>query len=287
MQFHQIANAFPMFTEERLATLAESIKVRGLNRPIVLFEGEILDGRNRYQAAARADLVLGPEDFEDFDGDWDAAVDFVADENLERRDLDRHDRAVTAAKLAGLRRGRPPGNRSRDRFSQHELAAKFEVGVASVGRAKQVLDTGAPELVRAMEKKEIAIKPAAALTKLSEPEQRAALAGGPETVKKAVAEARVQPSKTVELSPVQKAIRRKVKTDNLFLDLMKLMVQIKAMTAQFAAGGLAPTPEQREIGIELAQQLITAGEWLITLFKGDGQTVSDAALSALLEGESE
>ena len=54
MEFHQIANIFPMLGEEELSELADDIMQNGLHQPIVLYQGQILDGRNRYQACELA-----------------------------------------------------------------------------------------------------------------------------------------------------------------------------------------------------------------------------------------
>jgi hypothetical protein len=57
LEFHPIANLFPMLDEGRLAELAESIKARGLLHKITLFDGKILDGRNRYKACLLAEVT--------------------------------------------------------------------------------------------------------------------------------------------------------------------------------------------------------------------------------------
>ena len=50
MEYHQIANIFPMMGEEELLVLADDIMENGfgLHQPIVVYEERILDGRNRY-----------------------------------------------------------------------------------------------------------------------------------------------------------------------------------------------------------------------------------------------
>ena len=49
VEFHEIANAFPMMPESELQALADDIAANGLQEMIVEYEGKILDGRNRFR----------------------------------------------------------------------------------------------------------------------------------------------------------------------------------------------------------------------------------------------
>jgi hypothetical protein len=49
-RFHQFANLFPLVAEDGLQKLAQDICNHGQLEPIVLLEGEVLDGRCRYLA---------------------------------------------------------------------------------------------------------------------------------------------------------------------------------------------------------------------------------------------
>ena len=50
LKFHPAAELFPLMTEEELIELANDIRENGLQEPIVLLDGLIIDGRNRWLA---------------------------------------------------------------------------------------------------------------------------------------------------------------------------------------------------------------------------------------------
>jgi len=81
MNYHDAANAFPMMDEKRFAELKSDISERGQIDPITIYEGEILDGRNRYRACV--ELGMSPKTRE-YDGNpWRYAWSV----NGERRDI--------------------------------------------------------------------------------------------------------------------------------------------------------------------------------------------------------
>ena len=112
MQIHEAANVFPMMDQDRLEELAEDIKNNGLQIEIELFEGKIIDGRNRYKACLLAGVeplfmeVMPPD-----------PLKYVLSLNLQRRHLDSGQRAFVAlnveeyeAKAAKQRQVRKPLN---------------------------------------------------------------------------------------------------------------------------------------------------------------------------------
>lgn len=117
---HPAADCFPMLEKNAskreegktktitLSELADSINEFGLQEPIVLFDSEdgkfLLDGRNRRAACKMAAQVSGdtPDEYmvtvEDFIGTNDEAKEYVKALNLDRRDLEPTQRAVSALK---------------------------------------------------------------------------------------------------------------------------------------------------------------------------------------------
>lgn len=56
LEFHPASDEFPLLDEERLAELAEDLRINGQREPIRLHGGRIVDGRNRYLACRRAGI---------------------------------------------------------------------------------------------------------------------------------------------------------------------------------------------------------------------------------------
>jgi len=99
-EFHPIANVFPLMMGDEFKRFRKDIKINKLREPIVIYEGKILDGRNRYNACKELGLLV---DTKRYDGD--DPVGFVLSANLHRRHLNESQRAMVAAKLASLKVG--------------------------------------------------------------------------------------------------------------------------------------------------------------------------------------
>lgn len=93
---HRAAAVLPLVTGAKRDSLTASVRRRGLTDPIVIHEGEIVDGRNRLRACLDAGVeprfVIWTED--------GSVVDWIIAKNLERRHLNEQQRAMIAAKLA-------------------------------------------------------------------------------------------------------------------------------------------------------------------------------------------
>ena len=56
-QLHPLCTFFPRMTEKEFFALVKNIRENGLNHPITLLDGMILDGGNRYKACVEAGVA--------------------------------------------------------------------------------------------------------------------------------------------------------------------------------------------------------------------------------------
>jgi ParB-like nuclease domain len=100
-EFHPIANIFPLMEGQEFKALVDDIKANGLREPVVIYEGKVIDGRNRYKACK--ELNLPTPTTKPYDGG--DPLGFVLSANLHRRHLNESQRAVVAAKLVTTKLG--------------------------------------------------------------------------------------------------------------------------------------------------------------------------------------
>lgn len=91
-ELHPLCTLFPRLTGAEFDALRDDIKANGLRQPIILHEGMILDGGNRYRACVEADVEPV---FVDFDGG--NLISFVLSANLHRRHMSAGQQAVIVA----------------------------------------------------------------------------------------------------------------------------------------------------------------------------------------------
>jgi ParB/RepB/Spo0J family partition protein len=152
MRVHPAADIFPMVSDDGLQSLAESIKANGLRFPIVVrdvpngdgeLDRELIDGRNRLRACE----IAGVEPmFTLFEGDNEAVIAFIADVNLERRDMKKGQKAMALAMLYPERR---PGKKSEtssetEKVSSTRLSNARAVLAHSIALAQDVIADRVP-----------------------------------------------------------------------------------------------------------------------------------------------
>jgi ParB-like chromosome segregation protein Spo0J len=94
MKHHPIADVWPMMDEAKLAELADDIRKNGQLVPVWLYEGKILDGRNRWAACKIAGVEPKTKEYT---GDEPTA--FAVSLNDRRRHMNKGSLAAVAAEL--------------------------------------------------------------------------------------------------------------------------------------------------------------------------------------------
>ena len=153
---HKLANFFPLIEGEEFEKLVDDIKANGLLNPIVLYEGKILDGRNRFNACLEAGIQPL---FVEYDGD--SPLNHVVSLNLTRRHLSESQRALIGAKLANLGHGgvRQGANWHLE-TSIKDASNLLNVSPRSIKRANKVLEQSPQEDIEAIEKGEMTVNKA-------------------------------------------------------------------------------------------------------------------------------
>ena len=181
--FHPAADTFPLLGPIAIREMAETIKEIGLKEPIVVYDGKILDGRNRYLACLEAGV-------EPTYVVWDEIGDpysYVLARNKVRRHQTVGELAMAAAKCA---KGTINWNKAHRKMSRQEKAIEAEGGTANgssdsygeaakkaglgrstVQRAAKVLETGTPELQQAVAEETVSVTAAAEIASLPPEEQ--------------------------------------------------------------------------------------------------------------------
>jgi ParB-like chromosome segregation protein Spo0J len=180
MNYHPLAEIFPLMQGKDFEELVEDIRANGVREPVWTYQGQILDGRNRFRAAKEAGREAPVREFTGED-----PVAFVISLNLHRRHLNESQRSIIAGKLATLDRGRPAEktNGPSGSISQEKAADLMNVGQRSVKRARKVIEKGAPEVVQAVERGEVKVSAAAAIVDAPMEQQAQAVAKGAKAVK--------------------------------------------------------------------------------------------------------
>ena len=172
LSFHDVANLFPLMTGEEFEALKEDIRINGLNESIWIYNGKIIDGRNRYRACKAIDVI--PK-YKEYSGKEENLIDFVISLNLHRRHLTTSQKACMAVdllpalekrakeelskKMREIKKGKdvaklPQGERSRTKAARY-----FGVSERYVGDAKK-LKTESEELFNRVKKGELTLQKA-------------------------------------------------------------------------------------------------------------------------------
>lgn len=98
LEIHPLAEILPAMNQDQFDELKESIDRNGLRRPIVTLGNKILSGRHRYKACVELGIQPSIRSY-DPQKDGPVPIQYILDEDINRRHLTTDQRAVTCAKL--------------------------------------------------------------------------------------------------------------------------------------------------------------------------------------------
>ncbi len=177
---HPIAELFPLMSDADLAELAKDINEHGQREDIVVYQGKILDGRNRFRACLLADVeprvkpYIGTDPIRDVLS-WNlhrrhlnvsqrAAIATAALPMLEEQARER--KAEAARKLNAVLKGNPiranlpgPDKGQEEHRARTDAATMFSVSPRSVQTAKKIQQE-APELLEKVRAGEVSLNAA-------------------------------------------------------------------------------------------------------------------------------
>lgn len=169
IDLHPLCSAFPQMKPHEFNRLKDSIKDDGQELPIVMLDGQVLDGRHRMKAC----LELGIEpDTVEYAGD--DPLGFVMRLNLQRRHLSTSQRSMVAGKIANIKVGSTGGkgrieSPNSDSQSRAQAAKQLNVSRASVSVAKKIQATAPQNVINAVESGELSLNAAEKIVTHVEP----------------------------------------------------------------------------------------------------------------------
>jgi hypothetical protein len=161
--FHPAANIFPLMSADEFQRLKSDIEERGQQEDAIVLDGKIIDGRNRYLACRELGLDINCCELEGCED----PIGFVISANLHRRQLKTSQRAMCAAKLAGLPVGRPKENVQICKNTLADAGLLFTVSIRSISSALEVLHDGCDALIRLCELGELPVSTACKFMELT------------------------------------------------------------------------------------------------------------------------
>jgi hypothetical protein len=143
LEQHPIGQIVPPMSERERSALRNDLVVMGLQVPIVLYEGKVLDGWGRYTLCVEEKIEPRFVDYEGND-----PLGFVASLNLKRRHLTYEQKNEIAKKILEWRPERSDRSIAKEVGLSHDTVANLreEIGVST---AAEVIETKIEEAIAA------------------------------------------------------------------------------------------------------------------------------------------
>lgn len=189
--YHPYSNIFPLISGDEYVSLREDIKANGQREPIVLHDGKILDGRNRYRCCIELDIEPVYEQYTGSD-----PLHYVLSLNLYRRQLSTAQKALIAAELSCLE---PGGGEEVEEGETEGHSEKLKVEAASkimaisprsISSARRVMRDASDELIGAVKDGQVSVSAAELVSRLDKEAQAELCAQGSRAIAQAAKQIR-------------------------------------------------------------------------------------------------
>jgi hypothetical protein len=172
MKFHKVVNLFPPMQQDERTALTNDIRLHGLRSPVIMWQGQVVDGRNRMIAVEtilEEDDVQVEIEFVDLDCTEAEMLSHIVSLNMNRRQLSSSQKAAIGAELGIYRTSLgegslPDGQRMIDKIAAElgtnrqylydaeslmeddpELFQQVKRGAINLHKAKKLLESGGEE----------------------------------------------------------------------------------------------------------------------------------------------
>jgi hypothetical protein len=241
---HPLSAAMGEMEPESFIELQTSVGKIGVLEPILIFEGKVLDGWNRYQAA----LGLGVDaPQEPFTGTFEEACLFVWAKHGARRNWTPSQRALAQAEIARLRGDTAPGAVSE---TVRKDAERADVSPRTMAQANVVARRAAPEVKRKVMDGEMSLKQAERIARLPRPEQRKAITQPPAAV----------PQRATRWAPASPPKPQVGASKEALEDMREALAVMgeenERLTNRLAAAAMEATEEERALALSRMDNLL-------------------------------
>ncbi|TCV90114.1 hypothetical protein [Sulfurirhabdus autotrophica] len=224
MKIHPIAEIFPRIFGADFVALKEDIRKNGLLEAIWTYQGEIIEGRNRYYACGETGVE--PQ-FREYTGD--DPLGFTISLNLTRRHLTDGQRQMVGAAIAKIEQEQKQDETTIG-ASQEKVSNLLNTSVHGIQRAKGILHEGTPELIEAVKSGKVSVSAASVVATLPKEEQQQIVAAG--EVAKAAKKVRGEKSrkiKAIEITPGFAGDEKFVELSDVLIELASSRKEIDAI----------------------------------------------------------
>jgi transcriptional regulator with XRE-family HTH domain len=241
-------------TEIEYAALERSLLAEGCRDALVLWNGVLIDGHNRYEICRKHDIPFRTVQNDSFASLEDVKL-WMIDNHLARRSVSDFQRGLLALRKKQIVAARkaeraaeaaeqePDEDTSPPWNTREEVARAARVSPNTISQIERIQKTATPQLLDAVRTGAISINAAANVAQLPEAVQKAAVAGGRKELQQAARQVREQKMATrprkeaPDGEPVDEAARMRAEIAALKDRLATLLTENQVLKQRLAALG--------------------------------------------------